>query len=97
MVARSGGYCGTEFQGARGVTQVDPLSPTIFNSVVDGVVRHWVTVMLEGVEERGERGQESRHQDALFYVDNGMISSSGPFWIQNEFNTLVGLFDRLGL
>ena len=56
IVASSGGYYGTAFQGARGVTHVDPLSPTIFNVVVDAVVRHWVTVMVEGVEERGKHG-----------------------------------------
>ena len=43
MVERAGGYYGTGFKGERGVTQGDPLSPTIFNVVVDAVVRHWVT------------------------------------------------------
>ena len=33
--------------------QGDPLYPTILNVVVDAVVRHWVTVMVEVVEERG--------------------------------------------
>ena len=33
MVARAGGYYGEAFKGARGVTQGDPLSPTIFNVV----------------------------------------------------------------
>ena len=42
MVARAGGYYGEAFKGARGVTLVDPLSPTIFNVVVDAVVRHWI-------------------------------------------------------
>ena len=40
IVARVGGYYGTSFRGERGVTQLDPLSPTIFNVVVDVVVRH---------------------------------------------------------
>ena len=38
MVARAGGYYGTSFKGAMVVTQGDPLSPTIFNVVVDAVV-----------------------------------------------------------
>ena len=42
MVARSGGYYGNSFEVFRGVTQGDPLSPTIFNVVVYAVVRHWV-------------------------------------------------------
>ena len=57
IVARAGGYYGTAFQGARAVTQGDPLSPTIFNVVVDVVVRHSVTVVIAGTEERGELGK----------------------------------------
>ena len=37
MVARAGDYYGTSFRVERGVTQGDPLSPTIFNVVVDAV------------------------------------------------------------
>ena len=46
MVAQAGGYYGTAFKGGIGVTQGDPLSPTIFNVVVDAVVRHWVTGVI---------------------------------------------------
>ena len=46
MVARAGLYYGSAFQGFRVVTQGDPLSPTIFNVVVDAVVRHWVDLMV---------------------------------------------------
>ena len=79
------------------MTQVDPLSPTISNVVVDAVVRHWTKVMIEGAEEQGERGQEGRHHNALFYTDNSMVASSDPRWIQGAFSTLVSLFDRVGL
>ena len=41
-----GGYYITCFKGARGVTQGNPLSPTIFNVVVDVVVRHCVTLAV---------------------------------------------------
>ena len=34
---------------------------------------------------------------ALFYADDGMVAFSAPCWFQGAFNTLVGLFDRVGL
>ena len=58
MVARAGGYYGEYFKGARGVTQGDPLSPTIFNVVVDAVVRHWIDGIVDEAEEKGETGRE---------------------------------------
>ena len=79
------------------MTQVDPLSPTIFNVVVDAVVRHWVNGVMEEAEARGETGQEGRHQAALFYADNGMVVLSEPAWLQGAFTALVGLFERVGL
>ena len=47
MVARAVGYYVTTFGGERGVTQVDPLSPIIFNVVVDAVVQHWVNRIMD--------------------------------------------------
>ena len=63
---RAGGYYSTAFQEERGVTQGDPISPAIFNVVVDAVVRQWVTGVIAGAEERSERGMEGRHQAARF-------------------------------
>ena len=64
------------------MTKGDPISPTIFNVVVDAVVHHWVTMTLEEVEKKGGRGIEGRHQAALFYADDNMVVSSYPRWIQ---------------
>ena len=47
MAARAGGYYGTAFSGERGVTQGDPLSPTLFNVVVDAVVRHCINTQRQ--------------------------------------------------
>ena len=45
MMARVGGYYGTPFKGYHGVTQGNPLSPTLFNVVVESVIHHWVMVL----------------------------------------------------
>ena len=97
MATRAGGHYGAAFKGNRGVTQGDPLSPTIFNVVVDALVRHWVSVTAEGAEERGGYRKEGIHQNPLLYAYNVMVPSSDPQWIQGAFSTLVGIFDWVGL
>ena len=97
MVARLAGYYGTAFGGERGLTQSDPLSPTIFNVVVDAVVRHWVNGLVDEAEAKGETGREGRHQSAIFYADDSMVVSSDPAWLQGAFTALVAIFDRVGL
>ena len=45
MAEKAGGHYGPVLQSHFWVTQGDPLSPTIFNVVVDAVIRHWVKVV----------------------------------------------------
>ena len=97
MVARAGGYYRGGFKGYWGVTQGDPLSPTIFNVMVYVVVRHCLKMALYEAEKRGERGEEGRHEAALFYTDDGIVVSSDPRWLQWAFDTLVILFESLVL
>ena len=97
LVATAGGYYGLAFQVFGGVTQGVSLSPTIFNVGVGAVVRHWFDVMVESADKQSGRGQEGRHQNALFYVNGGMVAWSDPRWLQGAFSTLVGLLDRVGL
>ena len=33
----------------------------------------------------------------LFYADGGMVANKYPGWLQSAFDTLMGLFDRVGL
>ena len=97
MVARAGGYYGTAFRGEIGVTQGDPLSPTIFDVAVDAVVRHWVKGFIVEAEAQGGLVKEGRNHAALFYANDGMVALSDPGWLQGAFNTLVGLFYSVGL
>ena len=47
MVDRVGGYYRTAFRGERDMNQGNPLSPTVFNVVVDAVFQHWVQGVVE--------------------------------------------------
>ena len=49
-VAESGGYCGLMFKVYCSVTQGYPLSPIIFNMVIDFIIQHWVMVVAATVE-----------------------------------------------
>ena len=56
MAAQSNVYFGGAFKAQRGVTHSNPLSPTIFNivvDVVDVVLCHWVSVVEEAEGEAG--------------------------------------------
>ena len=46
MVVRVCGYYGVPFKGQHDMTQVHPLSPTIFNVVVNAVIWHWILVVV---------------------------------------------------
>ena len=54
IVNRTGKYCGNPFQVSRRVTHRGPLSPNIFNTVVDVRIWHWVT-LVTGEEAGTER------------------------------------------
>ena len=77
------------------MTQGDPLSPTIFNAVVDAVVRHWLEGLQTANEEKGETG--GGHFSAVFYADDRMVGASDPAWLQGVFSALEAIFDRVGL
>jgi hypothetical protein len=81
----------------QGVTQGDPVSPTIFNIVVDAVVRYWLSLVCgENVAANG-LGYEVKEKCVLIYADDGLLSSRNQEWVQESFNFLIGIFERVGL
>ena len=76
MVAKVGRYFGHPFKGYRRVTQGEPLSPTIFNMVVDAVIRHWVTVVTSTEAGMGGLGLTIVDLAAYFYADDGFVVST---------------------
>ena len=97
MLAHTGGYYGMTLHGLRGVTQGDPLAPTILNVLVDAVVRRKVTVMVERAGRQNGPGWKGQHQLTLFYAYGGMIASLDTGWLHQDLSTLVGLFDQVDL
>ena len=63
------------------MTQGDPLSPTLFNVVVDAVVRHCLEGLQADKDEKEAEGGEGNFL-AVFYADDVMVGATDPQWIQ---------------
>ena len=79
--------------GYRGVTQVAPLSPTIFNVVVDTVICHLVTVVTPTEVGMVGLGMAIIDLAAYFYANNGPVALTQPEKLHRKFDLLTGLFD----
>ena len=80
-----------------GVTQGNPLPPTLFNIVIDAVIRHWVTVVEPNEDGRERLGVSIQDLAAYFYAYDGLVTLNQLERLQRAFSILTGLFDRFGL
>ena len=53
--------------------------------------------MVDSVEDWCGYRKDVRHQNSIFYADDGRVALLDPRWRQEAFSTMVGLFDRVGL
>jgi hypothetical protein len=97
LVCRAGGNYGEPFSAGRGITQGGPLSSLMFNVCVDAVVREWLHQMLGEEAASNELGDCVAKILVAFYVNDGLIASQDPVWLQESFNVLIGLFEQIGL
>ena len=84
-------------QTKRGVTQVHLVSPTIFNIVVDAVVR---SVLMEFcIHQEAQHGFKlaAGEHNIYFYVDDMRIAGRNPIWVQTALTAMVRIFERLVL
>ena len=82
----------------RGTTQGIPMSPTLFNVVVENVIRTWMTMTVEDQRVAHDGlGETVGRCLRVFYAKYGMVSSRESDWLQHAMNFLVGLFRRYGL
>jgi hypothetical protein len=96
MVCRSGGSFGKPFTAFQGVTQGGPLSSLMFNVCVDAVIREWLRWMIDK-EAAGGFFSVACKEIVAFFVDNGLVGSRDPIWLQSALDILVTLFEGIGL
>jgi hypothetical protein len=96
MVFCAGGSFGEPFHAIRGMTQGGLLSSLMFNVCVDAVIREWLQRTLSKEATRGELDEASR-EIVAFFVDDGLVGSRDPIWLQSALGILVTLFESIGL
>ena len=74
FVPKASRFLGMDFGTGIGVTQCDHVSPMIFNSVVDAVLRAVLEVVCGPQEARHGMGWAAGEQNLMFYADDGRIS-----------------------
>ena len=92
------GYHGPQSRDPRETTQWGLKFTTIFNLAVDSVVWHWLSMTLEDVTVIHDGlGHAVGQSLEVFYVDDGLIGSQDPEWLQGGLNVLIVPFLRIGL
>ena len=59
------------------------MSPTLFNALVDGVVRKWLVDVMDDITAAisGLQGDDVDCMSSLFYADDGAIGSKDHEWL----------------
>ncbi len=96
MVCRAGGSFGKPFAAFRGVTQGGPLSSIMFNVCVDAVIREWLRRTINDEAANGVFSEACR-EIVAFFVDDGLVGSRDPVWLQSPMDILITLFEGIGL
>ena len=97
LVCCAGGNNGEPFGAERGVSQGGPLLSLSFNVCVDAVVREWLHQTLGEEVTRNGLGDCVAEILVVFYVDDGLIASRDPVWLQESFDVFIRLFERINL
>jgi hypothetical protein len=68
----------------------------MLNDCVDTVIREWLSRTLSKEAAQG-RFKEACREIVVFFVDNRLVGSRDPVWLQSALNVLVILFESIGL
>ena len=71
---------GRPFGTERGVTQGDPVSPTIFNIVVDSMIREVMLELCGHQKAHHGMGWAVGEHNTVLYAGDGRIAGSNTIW-----------------
>ena len=74
-----------------------PVSPTIFNIVVDPVVRADLLEVYGPQEAHHGFIWSAGEHKICFYADDRQIVGHNPIWVQTALPAMVRMFERVGL
>ena len=97
MVPKAVNFFGHTFNAEIGLTQGDPVSPTIFIIVVDSVVRAVLLKVCVPQEAQHVFGWAAGEHNICFYAYDGWISGRNPIWVQTALTAMVRIFERVVL
>ena len=80
----------------RVIKQVDPVSPMIFNIVVDAVVWVVLDVVCGYQEAQHGLGWAAGERNLTFYAKDGRIAGQDHEWFQDALSVTVAMFCRMG-
>ncbi len=97
-VCRAKGNYGQPFKASCSVTQGGPLLAKFINIIINAVVREWVRLMQETINDmEGNLAKCIAGLFAVFYVDKGYVASRGAEFLQEALNIIIKTFKRVGL
>ena len=98
MVTRHNGFHIPALPSTRNTKQVGLVSLTLFNVVVDNVIRTWLAMKVEDqrVAHNG-LGETFWRCLGVFYSEHDVVVSCESDWMENTTSVIVGLFRRYSL
>ena len=90
MIPKQAGCYGKEFETSRGVRQGDIMSPTVFNIVVDAVIKYCEAMFHV-------KHPDKEMPKIIFYADDGVISGRDALLVQSMLDIYSDAFQRVGL
>ena len=64
---------------------------------MDAMIQHWITVLVAEESGHGGFGGVMHSIGKKFYVNDGLLTSTLPEWLQGVFNILMDIFGRVRL